>query len=340
MGKFKAASRPWERISLDLSGPYRFSSEGNTYLLVIVDAFTRYCLALPLPDGRAETVAKHFVEHCILRFGQPSAVLSDCGKNLTSKIFSECCKLLGIERLLATPFCAFQDGQAERHIGSVKRCLTALVDGNATDWDTWAHFAAHALNTTKSRATQHSPHYLLFGFEPTTGLDFLEARVPRPYAEDYPLQLKFRMSSAYQAVRKYMDKEVNHRLAKYNATRQAKNFACGDLVYYKRRMAPHAANAGLLPKWIGPVEVLRKIGNLSYIVGTHGGRSYRAHARQLKRHFSREVEPGAVGTDPVVQTPDKLPSPARNNPVQTSEPTFAMQPPKRNKTHAMVLRSH
>jgi len=155
---------------------------------------------LPLPDSKAETVAKHFVENCVLRFGQPSAVLTDCGRNLTSKIFSECCKLLGIKRMFSTPYRAFQDGTAEHSIGSVKRCLTALVDQSASDWDKWAYFAAHALNTTRSRATGHSPHYLLFGVQPTLGLDFLQAQVIAG-----PLQLRWRMASAYKAVKQFKE---------------------------------------------------------------------------------------------------------------------------------------
>jgi len=198
---------------------------------------------LPLPDSKAETVAKHFVENCVLRFGQPSAVLTDCGRNLTSKIFSECCKLLGIKRMFSTPYRAFQDGTAEHSIGSVKRCLTALVDQSASDWDKWAHFAAHALNTTRSRATGHSPHYLLFGVQPTLGLDFLQAQVIAG-----PLQLRWRMASAYKAVKQFIQRDVDTRVRKYNINKRERNYSCGDLVYRKKMVITPEANNGLLPK--------------------------------------------------------------------------------------------
>ena len=52
------AGRPWQILAIDLCGPFPATPRGNTIVLVMTDHFTRWCDAIPLVDGRAETIAK------------------------------------------------------------------------------------------------------------------------------------------------------------------------------------------------------------------------------------------------------------------------------------------
>ena len=48
--------RVFERVHIDLMGPMA-NSHGYKYILVIIDAFSRWIEAVPLTNKRAETVA-------------------------------------------------------------------------------------------------------------------------------------------------------------------------------------------------------------------------------------------------------------------------------------------
>lgn len=48
MGKFRETSRPWELIYIDFIGPLPHSKSGFTYMLVVVDAFTKFVYIHPL----------------------------------------------------------------------------------------------------------------------------------------------------------------------------------------------------------------------------------------------------------------------------------------------------
>jgi hypothetical protein len=50
-------------------GPLPESEEGNKYILVIADYFTKWTEAFPLKNIEAQTVAKVIVEDFITRFG-------------------------------------------------------------------------------------------------------------------------------------------------------------------------------------------------------------------------------------------------------------------------------
>ena len=48
---------PLERIALDLPGPLPVTHQGNKYLLVVTDYFTRFAEAYPVPNIEAKTIA-------------------------------------------------------------------------------------------------------------------------------------------------------------------------------------------------------------------------------------------------------------------------------------------
>ena len=62
---------PLDRVGIDLVGPLPVTEKGNRYLLVIVDYFTRWAEAFPLPYQQAETVTKTFVHEFVCRYGGP-----------------------------------------------------------------------------------------------------------------------------------------------------------------------------------------------------------------------------------------------------------------------------
>lgn len=57
---------PMERIALDIMGPLPMTKQGNRYILVIGDYFTKWTEAFAIPDQEAETVAKKLVHEFII----------------------------------------------------------------------------------------------------------------------------------------------------------------------------------------------------------------------------------------------------------------------------------
>ena len=85
-----------ERMALDIVGPLPRTKQGNKYILVVADYFTRWVEVYGLPNTEASTVAKVLVNEWICRFGAPYAIHSDQGRNFESQLFAELCTLLGI----------------------------------------------------------------------------------------------------------------------------------------------------------------------------------------------------------------------------------------------------
>ncbi|GBN23118.1 hypothetical protein AVEN_232596-1 [Araneus ventricosus] len=87
---------PFERMALDILGPFPVTIKGNGYVLVLMDYFTKWPVAIPIPDQEASTVAEELVRSWISCYGVPIILRSDQGTNFNSALFTEICKLLGI----------------------------------------------------------------------------------------------------------------------------------------------------------------------------------------------------------------------------------------------------
>ena len=128
------AGLPMEEICIDLKGPYPESEKGNKYVLVVVDSFTKWLEAYPLPNIEAKTVAEKLVMEFISRFGVPYWIKSDQGRQFTSELFGEICKSLGIDRRTSTFFHPQGNLRAERMVKVVGNLLSVFCDSQRT-WD-------------------------------------------------------------------------------------------------------------------------------------------------------------------------------------------------------------
>ena len=85
-------SAPMEKIACDIEGPVPESEKHNNYILVVSDYCTKYVEAYALPDQTAQMIADCLVTEWICRYGVPSEILSDQGRNFESTLFQEMCR--------------------------------------------------------------------------------------------------------------------------------------------------------------------------------------------------------------------------------------------------------
>ena len=73
-----------ERVAVDVLGPLPKTENGNEYILIAQDYFTKWVEAFALPNQQATTVAEVLVDQFFCRFGVPMELHSDQGRNFES----------------------------------------------------------------------------------------------------------------------------------------------------------------------------------------------------------------------------------------------------------------
>lgn len=161
-------ARLFERVSLDLIGPLIKSRRGNEFIVVAIDAYSKYVIAAAIPNRLAQTVANFFFEQVICRISCPQIVRTDHGSEFKLE-FADMCTKYGITHQMSSPHRPEANGQVERANGSIIHSIRRSMDILLTTWDDQLQTSVWGYNVTKQASTNFSPHYMLYNQEPRIG---------------------------------------------------------------------------------------------------------------------------------------------------------------------------
>ena len=105
--------RRFEQVAIDVQTIKPRTKAGNIKILVMIDVFTRFVRAVPIPNEKAGTVAKVVLEDWIGLFRPMEKLMSDGGTNLVSKVVKNLVGRLGIGRMQTYPWHPQANGTVE-----------------------------------------------------------------------------------------------------------------------------------------------------------------------------------------------------------------------------------
>jgi hypothetical protein len=163
---------PFKRIAMDIVGPVQKSSQGNRFILTVMDYATKFPEAIPLRRVDAVTVAEALVE-VFSRLGIPEEILTDQGSNFMSTLMSELFEMLKVNHIRTSPYHPQTDGMVERFNGTIKAMLRKCC-GNLKEWDKMIPYLLFAYREVPHATTGFSPFELLYGRNVRGPLDLLK----------------------------------------------------------------------------------------------------------------------------------------------------------------------
>ena len=251
---------PFEKLSIDLTGPFPKTNRNNQWIVVINDHFSKRVYAKPIRNKEAATIL-HVLKDIIYSNPRlPRLVLSDNGREF-SGIFKAWLEENGIQHYHSAPYHPATNGLTERSNQSIKARLRPK--DNPTDWDLKLLPVIHAINLTPNEVTRHSPFEIENGMVGTN---------PNSPVQITPIPVDD-LQRLRRAVHDVIEAEKKTRSRKFD--RQFTPFVVGDEVLIKSRPSSSC-------KYFGPFKIESVYSN---------GRSYMVrNIEDQSQVFVRRVE--------------------------------------------------
>ncbi|GJY45141.1 reverse transcriptase domain-containing protein [Tanacetum coccineum] len=262
---------PWTfyKWGIDIAGPFPEGAGKVKFLIVAMDYFTKWIEAKAMATITGNQVKKFVWDNIVCRFGLPGEIVSNNDKQFSDNPFKDWCEKFNIKQRFASVKHPQSNGLVERENRSLGEGIKARLGEGNKNWIEELPHVLWAHRTMIKSSHGDTPFSLTYGTEavipaeigmPTyctvtvdvvhnneelrLNLDLLEER--REYAAIREAKAKLKMT-------KY-----------YNVRVRGVAFRPGDFVY-RSNEASHAMDRGKLgPKWEGPYEVTKALGDEAY----------------------------------------------------------------------------
>lgn len=282
----------FERIAIDVLGPLPRTEQGNRYIVVVVDYFSKWPEAYCVPDQEATTVAKVLVDNWISRYGVPLQIHSDQGTNFTSAVFVGVCQLLGIEKTRTTPLHPSSDGMVEKMNRTILNHVSLFVSRNQQDWDQKVPIFLLAYRSAVHETTRYTPSQMLFGRELRLPCDLIFGCPPdTPSSPDgYLKDLKTRLDDVHRFARERINIATERMKKNYDSKATDHDFKVGDKVWFWNPQRRKGLSPKLQSPWDGPYEVIKKLNEVVHrIRKNHSSKPKVIHINRLAPYVSRSM---------------------------------------------------
>lgn len=285
---------PMERIMMDILGPISISNRGNRYVLVICDWFSKWTESIAIPDMEAKTVARALVDHFISKFGVPLQIYSDQGRCFESKLMTELCDLLGIEKTHATSMRPQANGLVERFNRTLIAMLKPFCQENPKSWDEHLQQVMMAYRSSPQSSTKVTPNKMMFGREVVLPM---QAVIGRPKEEkdetdsdSYILDLQNKLVDCHDMARQNLKVAARYQKKHYDSTSVKKLHDTGQLVWLHDPTRKVGVCSKLMNKWKGPFIITKKLDDLICLVKrTPTGKPKAYHVDRLHHYEGSRI---------------------------------------------------
>ena len=255
----------WESISMDFVDGLPKTRRGNDSIWVVVDRLTKTAHFIPISSNRnASKLAQMFVKEIVRLHGIPKTIISDRDTLFTSRFWGSFQEIMGTDLSLSTAYHPQSDGQTEIVNKILEDLLRACILDWGGSWEDHLYLAEFTYNNSYQSTIGMAPFEALYGRPCVSPACWLEAGERVLLGPEHVKEtsekievVRQRMKTAQERQKTYTDKR-----------RKPIEFQVGDYVFLKvspmRKVMRFGKAGKLSPRYVGPYEILKRIGTLAY----------------------------------------------------------------------------
>lgn len=167
MGQAAVTNRPFQRLYVDLLGPYPRSKKGHIGLLIVLDHFSKFHWLCPLRKFTSLAIMEFLSNNIFHIYGVPEVLVSDNGSQFKANDFNAFLTSFGIQHIY-TALYSPQANASERVNRSIISGIRAYLKGEHNLWDQHISSISCSLRNSFHQSIKMSPYRALFGLEMIT----------------------------------------------------------------------------------------------------------------------------------------------------------------------------
>ena len=227
----------FDKVSLNTVGKLPTTPDGNKHILTMQDSLFKYCIAVPIPDISATTVAHAIARHLFSQHGAPRAILTNRGGSFLNNLLRKLSKIFGVKQITTSGYRPQSNGSLERTHAVLIDYIRAYAE-TYDDWDQLLPFAMFAYNTSVHEATKFTPFEVVFSKIASSPSSFPDLEKLETYGT-YLQELILRLSEIKLIAARNLITAKEH--SKENYDQKVKPFLRNveDQVYIKKEAKTH-----------------------------------------------------------------------------------------------------
>ena len=263
-------SAPMERIALDILGPLPETNDGNRYILVVGDYFSKWTDAWAMPDTETPTIVNILVCHVFCQWGLPLHIHSDRGAQFESQLFQNLCSVFGINKTRTTAYHPQSDGMIERMNRTIEEMISKYITENQRDWDVVLPLVMLAYRTSTHDSTGFSPAMMFLGREPRLPIDLLVVdlliiwKFHLAITQSMLINSVCKMQQIHELASQKLLQASNRQKRNYDFRQHRIDYEPGDPVFVRNETRKKGYSPKLQPRWSGPYMVLGQVSDFVY----------------------------------------------------------------------------
>ncbi|KAH9658749.1 Endonuclease [Citrus sinensis] len=255
----------WEHITMDFVTGLPRTQSGHDSVWVVVDRLTKSTHFLPFKTTYSmDKLGNIFMAEIVRLHGAPVSIVSDRDSRFTSKFWTSLQKAMGTKLNFSTTFHPQTDGQSERTIQTLEDMLRACILEFKGSWDIYLPLMEFAYNNSYQASIEMAPYEALYGRKCRTPVCWDEVGERKLYGPE----LVQNTSEKIQLIRERLKAAQNRQKSYADKRRRELEFEVGDKVFIRispwKGVLRFGKRGKLSPRYIGPYEIVERIGPLAY----------------------------------------------------------------------------
>lgn len=286
MGKPAFSVRPFQRLYIDLLGPYPRSRSGNIGILIILDHMSKFHWLHPLKKFTSSRIQDFLQQHIFHVYGVPEVIISDNGSQFKSNEFNAFLTSFGINHTY-TALYSPQSNASERVNRSILAGIRSFLKSDHRLWDENLSSISCALRNSVHQSTKISPYHAIFGFDMITHATSYQLLRDLKMLDE-PSNILSRddnLKLIRSNIRKHIAEAYSRNQHQYNLRTRPINFEVGQEVFRRNFAQSNAEknfNAKLSPIFL-KAKIKEKVGQHYYILEDMTGKIIGTfHAKDIR----------------------------------------------------------